>query len=469
MSAPDTGRWRRSSGTTATATARPSPHAATAIEVLGPRAVPGSPAAGILGHALSIQGFLAMQDNDLATARDLLGRARAVAEGVEDDALEVRILVVDTVAGMMEGDPSARGRLLDALEAVGDEIKVEHSTCWTQLAHLDVEQRRLDAAETVLGRSLPLTVQWEYPLCEHWQRGMRARLRGMRGDWDEAVHDARGVLAASGSVLTHTWPSLVLGLVALRRGGEDADAHLERGWDLALRFGEPLRLLPAASALAERCWVTGTTDPRLDQAPAILAGAGTRPGTEWSAGELAVWLRRLGCEADAPSLPPGSPYALMLAGDPRAGAERWAELGSPYDQALALVDSGEPADVFAALELLDRLGADAVAAKVRRDLRGRGITGVPARPRATTRTNPAGLTARQVDVLRLVAEGLTNAGIAARLFISEKTADHHVSAILAKLDVPTRREAAAVARRLGVVPERRRRDTPGPRQQPVTT
>ena len=444
-------------------------HAATAIEVLGPRAVPGSPAAGILGHALSIQGFLAMQDNDLATARDLLGRARAVADGVEDDALEVRMLVVDTVAGMMEGDPSARGRLLDALEAVGDEIKVEHSTCWTQLAHLDVEQRRLDAAETVLGRSLPLTVQWEYPLCEHWQRGMRARLRGMRGDWDEAVHDARGVLAASGSVLTHTWPSLVLGLVALRRGGEDADAHLERGWDLALRFGEPLRLLPAASALAERCWVTGTTDPRLDQAPAILAGAGTRPGTEWSAGELAVWLRRLGRDVDAPTLPPGSPYDLMLAGDPRAGAERWAELGSPYDQALALVDSGEPADVFAALELLDRLGADAVAAKVRRDLRGRGITGVPARPRATTRTNPAGLTARQVDVLRLVAEGLTNAGIAARLFISEKTADHHVSAILAKLDVPTRREAAVVARRLGVVPERRRRDTPEPRQQPVAT
>jgi DNA-binding NarL/FixJ family response regulator len=121
--------------------------------------------------------------------------------------------------------------------------------------------------------------------------------------------------------------------------------------------------------------------------------------------------------------------------------------------------------VFAALEVLDRLGADAVAGKVRRDLRARGVTGVPARPRAATRTNPAGLTARQVDVLRLVAEGLTNAGIAARLFISEKTADHHVSAILAKLDVRTRREAALAARTLGVLPERRRapRDaTPSP-------
>jgi DNA-binding NarL/FixJ family response regulator len=56
----------------------------------------------------------------------------------------------------------------------------------------------------------------------------------------------------------------------------------------------------------------------------------------------------------------------------------------------------------------------------------------------------------------LLAEGLTNAEIAERLVISEKTADHHVSAVLAKLDVPTRREAAAAARSLGLAVERRR-------------
>ncbi|GAA4904054.1 regulatory LuxR family protein [Actinomycetospora succinea] len=436
--------------------ARAIEHATTAIDVLGPRAAPGSRAAGLLGHALAVRGFLAIQDNDLVAARELHDRAAgAVAAGGADDALGVRLMLLDTVSGILDGDGSARGRLLDALEAVGDDVKVEHSTCWTQLANLDVEQRRLDAAEKVLDRSLPLTVQWEYPICEHWQRGVRARLRGMRGAWDEAVHDARGVLADSGSLLTHTWPSLVLGVVALRRGDPEADAHLERGWDIAVRFGEPLRLLPAASALAERCWVTGEPDPRLADVLERYAEIGTRPGTEWSAAELAVWLRRLGHDVPAPELPPDSPYRLLLDGDPAAAAQRWAELASPYDRALALVDTGEAAEVFAALEVLDRLGADAVAAKVRRDLRGRGVTGVPARPRTTTRTNPAGLTARQVDVLRLLAEGLTNAGIAARLYISEKTADHHVSAILAKLDVPTRREAAAAARALGVVPERR--------------
>ena len=96
--------------------------------------------------------------------------------------------------------------------------------------------------------------------------------------------------------------------------------------------------------------------------------------------------------------------------------------------------------------MLDRLGADAVAAKVRQDLRDRGVAAVPARRRAATRANPAGLTTREVEVLRLLADGLTNAELGERLFISAKTVDHHVSAILAKLQVASRRDAAGPAR-----------------------
>ena len=64
--------------------------------------------------------------------------------------------------------------------------------------------------------------------------------------------------------------------------------------------------------------------------------------------------------------------------------------------------------------------------------------------------NELGLTPREVDVLRLLADGLTNREIAGRLYISEKTAEHHVSAILGKLGVRTRGAASSVAHRLGV-------------------
>jgi ATP/maltotriose-dependent transcriptional regulator MalT len=435
--------------------------AATAVELLEAvvGAGTGEPAArdrAALGHAYSIQAWLAVFDSDLPTARDRYDRAREIAQGLADRTLAVRLAVIESAVAMMAGDDTGRDRVMVVLDAAGEAFEEAHSSGYSHVVNLDVEQRRLDHAQQVLDRSLPLTVRWDIPLCHSWQRGVRGRLRMLRGSWDEALHDADAVLTGSGSRLTHTWPRLVRGLVELRTGRPGADEHLERGWELAVRFGEPLRLLPAASALAERSWVTGRPDARLDDAAALLSAAGARAGTEWSTGELAVWLARLGRAADTDGLALAPAHRHLLDGDPWTAAELWRELGSPYEQALAMIDAAEPAAMFAALEMLDRLGAEAVAARVRRDLRARGVTGIPARPRESTRANPAGLTARQVEVVGLLAEGLTNAEIAERLVISEKTADHHVSAVLAKLDVPTRREAAAAARSLGLAVERRR-------------
>ena len=66
-------------------------------------------------------------------------------------------------------------------------------------------------------------------------------------------------------------------------------------------------------------------------------------------------------------------------------------------------------------------------------------------PRQSTRANPAGLTAREMEILQLLAEGLRNADIAERLHVSAKTVHHHVSSGLAKLGVRTRGEAARAA------------------------
>ena len=85
-----------------------------------------------------------------------------------------------------------------------------------------------------------------------------------------------------------------------------------------------------------------------------------------------------------------------------------------------------------------------IEGEVRRRLRDQGVTRLPRRPLPRTRANPAGLTDRQLEVLGLLADGLTNAEIADRLVLSVRTVDHHVAAILAKLGVASRREAARV-------------------------
>jgi DNA-binding NarL/FixJ family response regulator len=123
----------------------------------------------------------------------------------------------------------------------------------------------------------------------------------------------------------------------------------------------------------------------------------------------------------------------------------WGELGCPYEQAIAL-SGGDEAAQREALRLFDRLGAGPAAARVRRQLRANGARAVPRGPIAKTRDSPVGLTARQSEVFALLVKGLSNGQIARRLSISRKTTEHHVSAIIARLGVASRGEAAAFAR-----------------------
>src|SRR5262249_22121179 len=154
----------------------------------------------------------------------------------------------------------------------------------------------------------------------------------------------------------------------------------------------------------------------------VLARALLQDHDAWAIGELCVWRRRAGLNDD---LPPGTvaePHRLELEGHWQQAAARWTDLGCPYQAALALAGSRR------ASAQLQHLAARPVASRIARALRERGVRDLSHGPRAATRENPAGMTARELEVLLLVAEGLRNADIAARLFLSQKTVAHHVSA-----------------------------------------
>jgi DNA-binding NarL/FixJ family response regulator len=144
------------------------------------------------------------------------------------------------------------------------------------------------------------------------------------------------------------------------------------------------------------------------------------------------------------------PYSLQLGGDAAAAGRAWTKLGCPYDAALALAASADEDDLRQALAEFQRLGAAPAAAIAARRLRQHGARGVPRGPRRETRNNPARLTRREAEVLALLEQGCTNPEIAGRLFLSDRTVDHHVSSILRKLGVGSRREAAVEAARLGL-------------------
>ena len=389
-----------------------------------------------LGYALANRAHLAAQRGDAEQTQEAAREARRIADELGDAALRCAAALGTAVLRLQDGDLTARAELL----AVRDEglamgIDELATSSVANLAHLDVGDGRFAQADAVLADALRVSEERDVPVHHRWQRGVLARLRLAQGRWEEAEDAARAVLAAGDVPLGRLWAHLVLGLLAARREAPVDNPDLDELWRLARRLDLPSVSATAAAALVEQAWITRRPDPRLDGAVAALA-RGASPG----AARLGRWLWRLAGTGLRPPVD-GAPPADLF---PASAAE-------PYRRALASYDRDTPEGMLAALPVLDDLGARAVAARVRARLRELGVAAVPRGTTAATRANPAGLTARQLDVLGLLADGLSNAEIAARLVISPRTADHHVSAILTKLDARSRGEAVAAARQRGFV------------------
>lgn len=273
-----------------------------------------------------------------------------------------------------------------------------------------------------------------------------AQISLLRGDWDSAEEHARATLAAVRlEPASQTYALTVMAVLAIRRGEDGWRGWLEasqrlsgtRPTDWSTRWPATWQVM---AARAEAAWVSGDLAPLVPELRAAYSAA-CEEGRRDAIGDLGIWLWRAG---ELPTLDERAEkgYALAVAGRAREAATEWERLSMPYEAALSLAGSSDPADLLRAHQELTRLGAAAVAHKVALRLRDLGSP-VPRGPRATTRSNPGGLTEREWEIAGLLALGLSNAEIADRLVVSPKTVGHHVSAVLAKLAVRRRAEVAA--------------------------
>jgi DNA-binding CsgD family transcriptional regulator len=375
-------------------------------------------------------------------------RGLEVAKRLNDEAsavaARVQILGADTLRQRADAREELE-RILDVARQDGLEHAAAYAYCYLARAAIGAPDYLL-AASYADGGVVYCT--------EHDLNGFRPFLIAVRseselarGQWAQAADSATAVVAEHGGGLGSVRANAALGRLRARRGDPAPWEPLDEALRLAELSGEIGRLGPVAAARAEAAWLEGRFDACIEATELALELACRNDGARLLLGELAMWRRRAGVEEPAQA-EAAEPYATLLAGDWRSAAAAWRELDAPYESALALADGDDEDALRQALDELQQLGAVPAAAIVARRLRSRGARGLPRGPRARTRANPANLTPREMEILALVAEGSRNGDIAERLFLSQKTVSHHVSAILRKLDVKTRGEAGAAYLRI---------------------
>jgi DNA-binding CsgD family transcriptional regulator len=405
-----------------------------------------------LAWAYSNMSQLRMLASDTAGAIDWGDRAIVLAERLGEREILMHALNNVGTARMQAGEPEGQAQVERSLElALADGLDDHVGRAWVNLASNTVMLYQLDAASRYLDDGIGYATEHDLDSYRLYLTAWRSLARLRRGDWAGAELDCETVLGQPRTVATTRIVALTtLGRLRARRGDPDAMTPLQDALKLAEPTGETLRLGPVRAALAEAAWLAGDNAAIATTTEALRERTSQRLDP-WLRGEIAWLLAQAGAtppaEADL-----AEPYALQVAGDWLAAACAWDNLGCPYEAARARLASDDEAVLRLALAGFERLGATPATAMAHQRLREIGARAVSRGPNRTTRDHPAGLTAREAEILSLISAGSTNREIADHLYLSPKTVEHHVSAILAKLEVPTRRDAVRAAAQLGLGP-----------------
>jgi DNA-binding CsgD family transcriptional regulator/tetratricopeptide (TPR) repeat protein len=408
------------------------------LEPLGPSAE--------LANAYAHQGDLALEAHEAETAIDSSQRAIALVENSGNQEILCDALTTIGTMRLIVGDTSGWADLERVLQlALAQGLQEQVASAYTNLAAMAVSRRQYAQASEYLQAGLAYCEERDLDFLLQYMLAYRARMRFERGDWNGASEDVEAVLGHPRTTPMTRIPALrTLAHLRVRRGDPGAEGPVREARELAGPRPELQRAGMLALVCAEAAWLAGDRDGVVREVLSVYEVA-RRSRDPRMNGELAAWLWRVGALGEQPA-DIAEPYAREISGDWQAAAKAWKMLGCPYEHASVLGLYGSEDDQRQALAVFEQLGAAPAARWLRREMRLRGVRGVPRGQRTSTRSNPFGLTRREAEILALLSQGLRGSLIARRLFLSPKTIEHHVSAILAKLGVASRAEAVALMR-----------------------
>jgi len=326
----------------------------------------------------------------------------------------------------------------------------EHAArAYTNIGHNGMVIKDYDYANKALEDGLQYCELMSLYSWTMYMLSAKARIKLETGYWDEAYCIAHGLIKKEDQVPVVTIGALVvIATIRMRRGEDDVLPQLMEAKAKAVETMELQRIIPALVALLEYEWITGNTfieDELLEHTISTVQ----QMGNIYENGQFAFWLLK----ARKRRLPLIEIYeGYDISSEERAlnAAAGWKRSGCRYEQALTMFEGAED-DKRKAMVIFQSLGANVVHEKMKLEMRSSGIKKIPRGIRKATQSNAALLTGRELDVLQLLKGGLQNKEIAAQLYISAKTVDHHISSILYKLEVNSRSKAVNEAVRMEII------------------
>jgi len=378
-------------------------------------------------------------------------KATTIARDVDDEETLAHAMINMGSALMVTQSSTQKGisLLQEGLEISLKNSYHEHAArAYTAMGSNLVTIKNYSFAGETLERGINYCEERDLDSLKLYMLGWKARLNLETGNWNEAFTIASNLLKKENLPPVIKIGALtVVATIKIRRGEQDPLSLLLEAKKMAFVTTELQRIIPVTIALLEYEWVSGK---RCIEQEVLHETMNMFLHLEKTSGvcRFFFWLDKM--QDRYPELKEKYRTALDHEKTSLEEADSWESLGCPYEQALALFDGTEE-NKRKSLLIIQQLGAGAIYEKLKRKMRSSGIKKIPRGLRESTKTNPAQLTNRELDVLQLLKKGSQNREIAEALFISPKTVDHHISSILFKLDVSSRAKAVTEAARLGIV------------------